>query len=147
MGSGYRMNVVHSCGMSIPCKVFKHFWYVYTKANSYTVGSHHQKQKCFLKKYKKGQVLCSQRWLWWLPPHPPGECWYRQPTLLRNTGRLDRYTASSGSRLEWKLPLPRHFQLPAQQEAWILGTASFIILHHTMLTPHHRAGHDYISTG
>lgn len=46
VGSGYRMNVVHSCGMSIPCKVLNYFWYVYTKANIYIVGSDCQKQKC-----------------------------------------------------------------------------------------------------
>ena len=46
VGSGYRMNVVHSYAMSIPSKVLKHFWYVYTKANSYIVESYRQKQKC-----------------------------------------------------------------------------------------------------
>lgn len=40
VGSGYKMNVliVHSCGISIPCKVQKYFLHFYFKANTYMVG-------------------------------------------------------------------------------------------------------------
>lgn len=51
-------------------------------------------------------------------------------------------------RLEWKIHLPRHhFQLPAQQKAWILGTAFSSSLHHTMLYVNNGTGHYCISTG
>lgn len=35
VGSGYRMNVVHSHGISILCKVFKYFLYFYIKENTH----------------------------------------------------------------------------------------------------------------
>lgn len=61
-------------------------------------------------------------------------------------GSLSRLFPQS-LRLEWKVIFSRcYFQLPAQQEAWIPGTASFTTLTLlTLLQVNHRAGHYYIS--